>query len=64
MPIVFMYKPKRTSNGRWVIDEVCTCGCLMTIHEKRIIEDGHGACTHCPTCRQFTFKELVFAKTP
>jgi len=65
MPTMFMYQPTiDRATGRWIINEVCTCGCLMTLHEKVSMTDGHGKCTYCATCEQFTWYTFVYAKTP
>jgi len=63
MPKVFMYQPVKDQTQQWVIDEVCTCGDLMSHHEMGVMVQGHGKCTDCG-CVQFTWQALIYANNP
>jgi hypothetical protein len=59
-------KLRRTiKNGKAVIDELCACGELRSLHadlHDHGFEVGHGRCeVPGSTCQQFTWTSMVFA---
>mgnify|MGYP001564770319 CR=1 FL=1 len=50
----------KTSNGKLIVDEFCSCGHYRSHHNDNLggLAVGHGNCTECG-CKQFTWIESV-----
>lgn len=53
--------PDHVINGRFVINERCSCGALKTEHNARF-SPGHGDCERTK-CRQFRWASWVYLST-
>lgn len=43
------------------VEERCQCGDKKSDHQDRGFGKNHGECSRCISCRQFTFKNFIFA---
>lgn len=58
--------PHVLKDGKVIVDEMCTCGHLITNHgheqielpDQTILVEGHGGCLCC-NCQQYTWESWV-----
>lgn len=52
--------PAKLSDGRVLLDEICTCGSFRTEHQDTPLEFGHGPGPIPEHCSRFTWVDRVY----